>query len=302
MDKHVPTKDVVNRSRPCSPWFNHLCQATMRATRCLERRYRRIHTADDYLLWRALHDRQRQVFQAEYDTYWLSAIDMCPDSRSLWNRMNSLLRPVASISITHTADDFSEFFTAKVDTIRTTTATAPAPMIEHRQVPPLASFNNVTLEKVSQILRKSPNKPCELDPMPTWLVKELCDVIATIITSMANASFTQRLFPDSHKHAVVRPRIKKPSLDPLDIKSYRPISNLSLVSKTVERLIVNRMNVHVNQYGLFPARQSAYRQHHSTETAGTIVHNDIVRSTTPAFCLPWCCWISAQHSTPLITA
>ena len=96
---------------------------------------------------------------------------------------------------------------------------------------------------------------------------------------MANASFIQGLFPDSHKHAVVRPRIKKP----LDIKSYRPISNLSLVSKTVERFVVNRMNVHANQYGLFPALQSAHRQHHSTETAVTIVHNDIVRSTDAGF-------------------
>ena len=34
---------------------------------------------------------------------------------------------------------------------------------------------------------------------------------------------------------------------------------------------------------LFPARQSAYRQHHSTEAAVTIVHNDIVRSTDAGF-------------------
>ena len=90
--------------------------------------------------------------------------------------MNLLLRSVASTSVTHTADDFTTFFTGKVDTIRATTATAPVPMIEHRQVPPLAIFNNVTVEEVSQILRKTPNKQCELDPMPTWLVKELCDV------------------------------------------------------------------------------------------------------------------------------
>ena len=156
-------------------------------------------------------------------------------------------------------------------------------MIEHRQVLPLSSFNNVTVEKVSQILRKTPNKQCELDPMPTWLVKKLCDVLAPIIRSMANASFTQRLFLVSHKHAVVRPRSKKLSFDQLDITSYRPISNLSLFSKTVERLVVNRMNLYLNQYDLFPARQSAYRQHHSTETAVTIVHNDIVRSTDAGF-------------------
>ena len=43
------------------------------------------------------------------------------------------------------------------------------------------------------------------------------------------------------------------------------------------------MNVHVNQYGLLPALQSAYRQHHLTETPITIVYNDIVRSTDAGF-------------------
>ena len=126
---------------------------------------------------------------------------MCPDTRSLWNRINSLLRPVASTSVTHTTDDFKAFFTGKVDTIRATTTTAPAPTIEHRQVPPLASFNNVTVEEVSQILTKTPNKQCELDPIPTWLVKKLCDVFAPIITSMAKASFTHGLFPDCSTHS-----------------------------------------------------------------------------------------------------
>ena len=199
--------------------------------------------------------------------------------------MNSLLHHVASTSLTYTAaaDDFKAFFTGKVDTNRATTATAPAPTIEHGQVPSLANFNNVTVEEVSQIPRKIPNKQCELDPTSTWLVRNLCDVLAPIITSMANGSFTQGSFPDSHKHAVFRPRIKKPSLDPLDIKSYRPISNMSLVSKTVERLVLNRMDVHANRYGLLPTRQSAYRQHHSTETEVTIVHHDMERSTDADF-------------------
>ena len=72
-------------------------------------------------------------------------------------------------------------FTRKVDTvhtIRATTSTAPARTIEYIQVPPLASFINVTVDEVSQILRKMSNKQCELNPMPTWLVKDLSDVLA----------------------------------------------------------------------------------------------------------------------------
>ena len=89
-------------------------------------------------------------------------------------------------------------------------------------------------------------------------------------------SFEHGYFLASHKHAIVRPRIKKPSLDVLDIKSFRPISNISFLSKLTERLVVNRFNKHTDIYHLLPVRQSAYRQFHSTETAIAIVHYDIV--------------------------
>ena len=65
----------------------------------------------------------------------------------------------------------------------------------------------MTVEEVSDSEEKT--EQLKLDPMPTWLVKDLCDVLAPIITFMANVSFTPCLFPDSHKHVVVRPRIKE---------------------------------------------------------------------------------------------
>ena len=69
--------------------------------------------------------------------------------------------------------------------------------------------------------------------------------------------------------------IKKPIRDLFDIKSFRRISNLSFVSKIIERLVVDRFNAHISTYHLL---QSAYRLYHSTETAITIVHNDIVHA------------------------
>ena len=67
-------------------------------------------------------------------------------------------------------------------------------------------------------------------------------------------------------------------MDPGDLNSYRPISNLSFSSKLVERSVAARFVKHCDQKHLFPVRQSAFRRHHSTETAVLIVHNDIVRA------------------------
>ena len=82
----------------------------------------------------------------------------------------------------------------------------------------------------------------------------------------------------SHKQAVVYLPLKKATLDPDNPSSYRPISNLSFISKLVERVVASRFVKHAEGKELFPVNQSAYRHHHSTETAVCILHNDLVRA------------------------
>ena len=50
------------------------------------------------------------------------------------------------------------------------------------------------------------------------------------------------------------------------MNSFRPISNLSFLSKLVERAAADRLKAHFDSQQLLPCRQSAYRAHHSTET------------------------------------
>ena len=56
------------------------------------------------------------------------------------------------------------------------------------------------------------------------------------------------------------------------------VSNLSYISKIVERAVVNQVMAHVNEHNLLPVCQSAYRKHHSTETALLKVQSDILQS------------------------
>ena len=59
------------------------------------------------------------------------------------------------------------------------------------------------------------------------------------------------------------------------MKNYRPVSNLTFVSKLVERIVSEQLIQYLNDGQLMPPLQSAYRRCHSTETALLRVLSDI---------------------------
>ena len=77
---------------------------------------------------------------------------------------------------------------------------------------------------------------------------------------------------------LIRPLLKKPSLDYQEFKNFRPISNLAFLSKVIENVVALQLVDYIDNNGLCEVFQSAYRAHHSTETALLRVYNDITMS------------------------
>ena len=84
--------------------------------------------------------------------------------------------------------------------------------------------------------------------------------------------------PISQQSLIFRPWLKKTNLDPEDLNSFRPISNLTFLSKTFEKAVAIRFVEHSELHMLLPHHQSAYRSSHSTETTVLAVHNDLART------------------------
>ena len=96
-----------------------------------------------------------------------------------------------------------------------------------------------------------------------------------IIAQIVNSSLSTGTFPESLKHAVISPVIRKQSLNPHELKNYRPVSNIPYLSKIIERHAVDNIARHMTENNLEEPLQP-HRPAHSTEFALLDVKCDIM--------------------------
>eukprot|EP00057_Strongylocentrotus_purpuratus_P016298 XP_011670772.1 PREDICTED: uncharacterized protein LOC105441399 [Strongylocentrotus purpuratus] len=153
--------------------------------------------------------------------------------------------------------------------------------MHHAGSKPLCSFEKfgkASHADVLKIIKSNKIKACSLDPVPACVFKTCLEILLPALTDMTNQSFQTGTFPSSLKSALIIPTLKSPSVDPETLKNYRPISNLPFPGKVIERIVSQQLMTYLNSISLLPSRQSAYRQHHSVETALIRVQNDLLQS------------------------
>jgi len=151
-----------------------------------------------------------------------------------------------------TADKLSLYFKTKVEKIRAATADADTPTYSSSNGNMFTGFTEYTMEEVRCVLARSPPKTCMLDPIPT-------DVLLPIITITCNSSLREGSLPVSQKAAIITPVLKRAGLEADDDKSYQPISNLTFISKVIERMVAAQIKAFLDESDLMPPMQSAYR-------------------------------------------
>jgi len=276
LNRVVTARTITRRPRPSDPWFDAECRAAKRLTRRLERaaiaaakKPDAAVAANANQVWQTQRQSYRMLRNQKRDTFWSDTVAANQSSPSLlWRSVDLLLgrgRTPASDAIS--VDEFHRFFTDKVEAVRVATAGGLPPTFT---AAPVASsftgFHKVTVDDVFSAICRLPDKSCVADthPTPQLLV---ADLIAPFITELFNRSLSTATVPTVFKSALITPLIKKPNLDSTDPRSYRPIFNLSVVSKLLERVVFRQLYSCLSAADLLPRPQSAYRTHHSTETA-----------------------------------
>ena len=84
----------------------------------------------------------------------------------------------------------------------------------------LTNFKLVTDQDILLILDTAPPKLCEVDPIPTTLLKVYGDDIVLYIMDIVNTSIVSKSFTKNIKQGLLRPLLKKRGLD-LALCNYR---------------------------------------------------------------------------------
>ena len=208
--------------------------------RRLERKYRHTCQQNDHSEWIVKLKEQAALHRTKDQSYWLIRISSNSSSyRKLWKDLDILMRK-SDYSSCPTSDDakqatdFLEFFVEKIDLIRETTNGAPPPIFTDYVGPTMKTFRPTTTEQLTKMIADAPNEHCLLDPAPTSLVKNCSSLLAPFLFKLFNHSLSESYVPTSQKAAIITPLLKKMGLDKNDRKNYRPVSNLTFISKLQE--------------------------------------------------------------------
>lgn len=275
-----------------SLWYDSSVAQLRRRRRYFERRWRRLRSDQsrrEYTEARAAVVSQINKCKVQH---FKSRIDHCAgDQKKLFSVFDDLLGlrhtkilPTYA-SGTELATSFSQFFASKIARIRGDLDRLPVIYeysvnfqghIQATQF--LRRFESVTADDVRKYIRLSNKTFCLLDPINVAKVTTAYEASAAFIAKIINACFNESNFVSSEKLALLNPLLKKVGLDCEILANYRPVSNLSFLSKLIERAALDQLVSFIDTNNIVPSLQSAYRKHHSVESALCRIHNDLVLS------------------------
>jgi hypothetical protein len=259
------------------------------ARRHLEKTWLNSRSPDHLKLLRTATNKYHSAIITAKKTYNASLISASiSNPRKLWNSINTLLdrKPTSHLPSSPSGKSlsqmFASFFSDKILTLHTalkSVTTNSSPHTLPRETPTsLDSFAPATEAEISKIIRNSSNAFCDLDPIPTSLLKQCLPTLLSTLTNIINLSLATGFFPDQFKSCSVIPLLKKHNLDKEDLSNYRPISHLSFLSKLTERVVKKRLTQHLSSNNLLNSFQSAYTKHHSTESTLLAVHDHLIKA------------------------
>ena len=262
LNRHAPAVQRKMLTSRSPPWFADVCEelrAAKRQRRRAERRWLKSGLTIDKQIYIAP---QRAVSKIVYEAkskYLSSKITESDSCKQLYHVSNKLLGQAnaSPLPTVHPSDQlpdvFSEYFLNKVKLIHDylVLQTAVSPFHDDSYTDAVfGAFQPVSEEHIRNVILKSALKTCLLDPIPKYLFIECLDELLPAVTHIINSSLVSGVVPPEFKIAIVKPFLKKPSLDHNNLKNYHPVSNLPFLI-FLKKILLSQLFASLSSNNLF---------------------------------------------------
>lgn len=168
------------------------------------------------------------------------------------------------------ADCFAKFFSNKC---RISPDLCPdnLPDINKRSNSTLSTVRFRTSTVCRELRKLKPSKATGSDDIPGRVLKQCCDELSLPVSRLFTAAFRQGIQPALWKHARVVPVHKRKSKS--DVKNYRPISLLPILSKIMEAIINRSLMNFLENNSILSPNQFGFRRGLSTQDALTLLNH-----------------------------
>ena len=231
LDSIAPLKKKHVKHSKLAPWYNPKTHELKQVSRKLERKWRSNNSVEYLLDWKNSVRVYKKALHKARAAYYSKLIEE--------NKSNPrfLFSTVARLTESHSSTEpsiprslnssiFMTFFNDKILTIRNrinhllpsigTNTPSSTEISETAENPTnyLDSFSLITLDQLTKLISGSKSTTCILDPIPTKLLREILPLINSTLLNTINLSLSSGYVPRSFKIAVIKPLLKKPTLDP----------------------------------------------------------------------------------------
>jgi hypothetical protein len=112
----------------------------------------------------------------------------------------------------------------------------------------MVTCNLITNEIKDAVWRIGPKKTPGSDGLTAAIIRMAWPVVKQQLTHLYKRCLENSIFPSCWKDADVIVLLKSKDKDPMEPKSYRPVSLLPTLAKVLETLIINRLKGEISDY------------------------------------------------------
>ena len=292
LDRHAPLRlgKVIHNDRP--PWMDEEYVLARAKRRRLERIYKRSRCPfDKRSLQIQTNFCKELVHTKRSETLKQDIVSCSNDQRSLFKLVNKLTGKANSSILPEIygdqdvlANEFNKYFEEKITNIKNEFTSSPNNIhldaledITNIQYDStcLYNFDPCSTDEIENIIKLSGIVVSPADVFPAHLLSSNINTLIPYITYLINLSLSTGSM-DGLTEAIVRPLLKTSGEDSNNLGNYRPVSNLQFIGKLIERVVLTRLQKHMDNINYCNNTQFGYKKNHSTELLLLKFLNDVL--------------------------